>query len=189
MNQLTETIRSGIPAAWREVRAIVAGMFGLCLLLAVAKRPRLALTSSLLLGWVFYFFRDPERVPTAAADDLIFAPADGKVTHIELVDEPEFFKGRAWRVSVFLSLVDVHVQRCPYPGRVDYLHYEPGNFAPAFFSDTAGNEFNFVGISTPRGPIGVKQIAGVLARRIVCWPQIGDSLSRGQRLGLVKFGS
>lgn len=88
-----------------------------------------------------------------------------------------------------MSLFDVHVQRAPYQGTVKFLHYQPGNFAPAFLSDTHQNEHNLVVLSTPYGAIGVKQIAGILARRIVCWPGVGDELKRGERLGLIKFGS
>ncbi len=180
---------SGILAAWREVQAIVLGLTSVSLLALLTKKQKLALLSAILLGWVFYFFRDPERVPASPSDEWILAPADGKVTDIEIVDEPLFFKGQAQRVSVFLSLFDVHVQRAPYQGRVEFLQYQPGSFAPAFLKDTHSNENNFIGLSTPNGPIGVKQIAGILARRIVCRPDIGDELAAGQRLGLVKFGS
>jgi phosphatidylserine decarboxylase len=180
---------SGVWAAWREVRFIVLALLGSGLLAWLVKQRGLALLCATLLGWVFYFFRDPERTPVSASAEWILAPADGKVTDIELVEEAHFFKGPARRVSVFLSLFDVHVQRSPYQGVVELLHYQPGQFAPAFLKDTHGNEANLIGLATPYGPIGVKQIAGVLARRIVCWPRLGDELARGQRLGLIKFGS
>lgn len=180
---------SGILAAWREVKAIVLALAALDLLALLFGKGRLALLSSILLGWVFYFFRDPERAPAAASSDLIMAAADGRVTDIELVVEPYFFKGPARRISVFLSLFDVHVQYCPYAGQVKFLHYEPGDFVPAFLSDTSSNESNLIGLSTPPGPIAIKQIAGILARRIVCWPELGDRLLPSQRLGLIKFGS
>ena len=180
---------NSVLAAWREIRSIVMAL-GSALCVALLTRQRiLALLLVGLLGWVFYFFRDPERTPAASAPRWILSPADGKVTDIEPVHDPLFFKGPAQRVSLFLSLFDVHVQRSPYQGQVQFLHYQPGSFAPAFLRNTSENEYNFIGLSTPRGRLGVKQISGVLARRIVCWPGLGDELATGQRLGLIKFGS
>ncbi len=180
---------SGITSAWREVRAIVLGLAGLGLLSWLLKIRWLALLAAGVLGWVFYFFRDPDRLPPEFDPAWILSPADGKITTIELVDEPHFFAGPARRVSIFLSLIDVHVQRAPYHGTVDLLRYESGSFAPAFLKDTHGNESNLIGLQTPYGLLAVKQIVGILARRIVCWPEPGDSLITGQRLGLIKFGS
>jgi phosphatidylserine decarboxylase len=180
---------TGVTAAWREVKGIVLALAGASLLAWFIKLRGLALLLASLLGWVFFFFRDPDRLPPSSAEEWILAPADGKVTDIELIDEPYFFNGPARRISVFLSIFDVHVQRSPYQGLVELLRYQPGSFAPAFLKDTHTNESNFIGLSTPRGPVAVKQIAGILARRIVCWPQPGDGLARGQRLGLIKFGS
>ena len=179
----------GLLAAWREVRPIVTSLIGINLIALLFRKGWLALLSSSLLGFVAYFFRDPERVPASVAPDLIVAAADGVITDIELVEEPHFFQGSARRVSVFLSLFDVHVQYCPYDGQAQLLRYIPGGFAPAFLKDTGENESNLIGLSTLRGSIAVKQIAGILARRIVCWPQVGDNLARSQRLGLIKFGS
>lgn len=180
---------NGIPAAWREVRAIVVGLAGLGVLSWLLKIRWLSLLAAGVLGWVFYFFRDPDRLPAEFDPDWILAPADGKITHIELVDEPYFFAGPARRVSIFLSLIDVHVQRAPYHGTVEFLRYESGGFAPAFLKDTHGNESNLIGLQTPHGPLAVKQIVGILARRIVCWPELGEPLVTGQRFGLIKFGS
>jgi phosphatidylserine decarboxylase len=179
----------GILPAWREARSIVVGLFALSLVAFLFKRWWLAFFSATLLGGVFYFFRDPERSPASTSPEWIVAPADGTVTAVEIIDELLYFKGPARRVSMFLSLFDVHVQRCPYQGRVELLHYQSGAFAPAFLKDTHTNESNFIGLRTPRGPAAVKQIAGILARRIICWPTLGDELTTGQRLGLIKFGS
>ncbi len=180
---------SGIFAAWREVPAIVLGLI-LSIPMFLSTRWRwLALIPALLLGWVFYFFRDPHRFPASAAPEFIIAPADGKVTDIELLDDPLFFKGPARRISVFMSIFDVHVQHSPYSGVVQFLHYQPGTFAPAFLEDTHSNESNLIGLETPHGPLAVKQIAGIMARRIVCWVEPGDELVTGQRLGLIRFGS
>ena len=180
---------SGVIAAWREVKPIVLALTGVSLLAWLVKQKWLALLMTILLGWVVYFFRDPERTPVSSAPEWILAPADGKVTDIELVEEPYFFKGPALRVSMFLSLFDVHVQRSPYQGTVKFLRYQSGSFAPAFLKDTGDNEYNMIGMSTPHGPMAIKQITGILARRIVCWVDLDDSLKTGERLGLIKFGS
>jgi phosphatidylserine decarboxylase len=181
---------NGMRAAWREVPAIVSALTTAVIVPLLTRRWRwLAVLPAVLLGWVFYFFRDPERTPELLAPDLVIAPADGRVTDIELVNEPLFFQGQARRVSVFMSVFDVHVQRSPYTGQVRLVHYQPGDFAPAYLKDTHSNESNLIGLETPRGPLAIKQIAGVLARRIVCRVQPGDTLVTGQRLGLIKFGS
>ncbi|MCB0163219.1 MAG: phosphatidylserine decarboxylase [Anaerolineae bacterium] len=180
---------TGIKPAWREVRSLVLGL-GTASLLALSRRQmKIFLLSTGALSWIFYFFRDPNREPPSTSEEWILAPADGKITDIELVHEGEYFRGSVRRISLFLSLFDVHVQRAPYQGTVKFLQYQSGGFAPAFLSDTQQNERNLVVLSTPFGPIGVKQIAGILARRIVCWPTIGDELKRGERFGLIKFGS
>lgn len=182
-------IASGIRAAWREVKPVVLGLAGTSLLAGLAKQRRLALTAAGILGGVFYFFRDPDRFPPSINREWILSPADGVVTQFDHIHEPYFFNGPVQRVSIFLSLFDVHVQRAPYQGVVKFLRYEAGKFAPAFLKDTHTNESNFVGLDTPNGPLGVKQIVGILARRIVCWPGVDDPLATGERLGLIKFGS
>ena len=180
---------SGIFAAWREVPAIVLSLIFAVPLVFLTRWRWLALLPAVLLGWVFYFFRDPERVPISSAAEFIIAPADGKVTDIEMVDEPLYIQGQARRISVFMTILDVHVQHSPYDGKVRFLHYQPGSFAPAFLEDTKSNESNLIGMETPHGRIAVKQIAGVLARRIVCWVEPDDEVTKGQRLGLIRFGS
>lgn len=179
---------SGIRAAWREVKPVVLILGGISVL-AWPRWRWLSMGTGVLLGGIFYFFRDPNRHPPTNAPEWILAPADGVVTHIDRIDEPHYFKGTARRVSIFLSLFDVHVQRAPYQGTVQFLRYESGRFAPAFLKETHTNESNFMGLATPYGPVGVKQIVGILARRIVCRPAIGDSLATGERFGLIKFGS
>lgn len=180
---------TGLKSAWREVKSLVLGLATASLLSLMNRQWRIFLVSATLLGWVIYFFRDPDREAAATSDDLILAPADGKITHVELIHEPEYFRRSVRRISLFLSLFDVHVQRSPYNGTVKFLHYQPGSFAPAFLQDTHSNEHNLMVISTPQGEIGVKQIAGVLARRIICWSNLGDDLIRGERFGLIRFGS
>lgn len=180
---------SGILAAWREVPVVVVSLILAIPLTLFTRWWWLALLPTVLLGWVFYFFRDPERIPISPAPEFIIAPADGEVTDIELVDESLFIQGQARRVSVFMTIFDVHVQHSPYAGRVQLVHYQPGSFAPAFLQDTDSNESNLIGIETEHGRLAIKQIAGILARRIVCWVQPGDAVVKGQKLGLIKFGS
>jgi len=182
-------MKSGIVAAWQEVRAIVLILISAILFALWLQKRGLALLAAILLGWVCYFFRDPERIPDSTGALDILSPADGRVTAIDQVNEPDFIHGPAWRISIFLSLFDVHVQRSPYTGVVRFLHYQPGDFAPAFLKDTHSNEANLIGLETAHGSLLVKQIAGILARRIICWFGPGDALAAGQRLGLIKFGS
>ncbi|HBE72633.1 MAG TPA: phosphatidylserine decarboxylase family protein [candidate division Zixibacteria bacterium] len=149
----------------------------------------IALGAGLVALFLLYFFRDPERrVPEGAG--LIISPADGRVVVVAEVDEPFFIKGRARQVSVFMSPLDVHVNRAPVAGRVAYKKYHPGKFLPAY-KDKASldNEQMHLGIETAGGRVLVKQIAGALARRVICHPNIGDEVAAGQRMGLIKLGS
>lgn len=180
---------SGIIAAWREVKSIVASLAALSVLAALGKRRWLSLLPLTLLGWVFYFFRDPDRRPEVSGNEWILAPADGVITQIDTVDEAHFFNAPVQRIVIFLSIFNVHVQRAPYAGRVQFLRYQQGGFAPAFLKSAQENESNFIGLSTARGKLALKQMTGILARRIVCWVEDGDDLSAGQRVGLIKFGS
>lgn len=135
-----------------------------------------------LAAFMLYFFRDPEReVP--ADDHLIVSAADGKVTRIETSDEHKL-------VSVFLSPLDVHINRSPIAGQIREITYVPGKKMPAT-SDNASliNERNSLVIEGENITVTCTQIAGILARRIVCWAKAGDNLERGQRFGLIKFGS
>ncbi len=144
-----------------------------------------------LWGFVLSFFRDPERViPTDPA--ALVSPADGTITHVEEVDDPDFPGGRVLRVSIFLSVFNVHVNRVPRTGRVTALHYYPGAFHDARALDChAHNEQFWIDLlEESRGiPIRVKQIAGAIARRIVCWLRPGEQVRAGDRLGMIKFGS
>ena len=181
---------SGFLAAWREVKAIVLALIGATLLALWTQKRGLGLHSQprSWAGCSTFFETLSERLLRAALD-LILAPADGRVMAIEQVDEPDFIQGRAWRISIFLSLFDVHVQRSPCAGVVQFLRYQSGDFVPAFLKEAQRNESNLIGLKTPHGQLAVKQIAGILARRIVCWAALGDELRSGQRLGLIKFGS
>lgn len=182
-------IVQGAQNAWREVHAIVLGLVGLLLLALGLRRPWWAAAAGGTLLWVFSFFRDPERTPDAQGDNFILAPADGLVRKIEVVHEPYFLHAEARRITIFLSIFDVHVQRSPYAGELSFMHYQPGSFAPAFLQSADENEFNLIGLQTAHGPLVFTQMTGILARRIVCWKQVGDQLEKGERFGLIKFGS
>lgn len=141
--------------------------------------------------FVFSFFRDPERVIPGDKNVLV-SPADGKVTHIEEVAEPDFPGGRALRVSIFLSVFNVHVNRAPRASRIDKVVYYPGEFLDARHGDCARrNEQLWIDmndLATGRS-MRVKQISGAIARRIVCWLKPGDVVAAGERFGMIKFGS
>lgn len=137
----------------------------------------------------FYFFRDPERkIPQS--DNLILSPADGTVVMIEEVDEPYYFKERVQRVSIFLSVFNVHVNRIPVSGVVEFVKYIKGKFLVAF-ADKASeeNEQSIIGIQHKKGKILFKQIAGIIARRIVYHVKEKDNVTAGDRFGLIRYGS
>ncbi|MXX86711.1 MAG: phosphatidylserine decarboxylase [Acidobacteria bacterium] len=137
-------------------------------------------------GFCVFFFRDPERRPPDEATALL-APADGRVTEAGPANEGE---PGTQRVSIFLSILDVHVNRAPAAGEVRAVRYREGAFRAAFRKDAAErNERNELEMTTGRGTIRIRQIAGVVARRIVCRVRAGDRLARGERFGLIRFGS
>jgi phosphatidylserine decarboxylase len=143
----------------------------------------------LFVMFLLFFFRDPERrVPEG--ENLILAPADGKVILIKPYNNLEFITGGGTLVSVFMSLFDVHVNRIPISGVVKYFKYNPGKFFPAF-KDKASleNEQTELGLENEHGKVVFKQIAGILARRIVCKLKPGDLVKAGDRFGMIKFGS
>lgn len=136
-----------------------------------------------------FFFRDPERhIPQG--ENLILAPSDGEVILIRPFDYLEFMSSGGTLVSVFMSLFDVHVNRAPISGVVKYFNYNPGKFFPAF-KDKASleNEQTELGLENEHGKVVLKQIAGILARRIVCKLKPGDVIKAGERFGMIKFGS
>jgi phosphatidylserine decarboxylase len=142
-----------------------------------------------LAVWVVAFFRDPER-SWARGERLIVAPADGKVVSVIEVDEPDFLQGRAQRVSIFMNVFDCHVNRYPTDGTVAYRHYNPGQFGHAAAEKSSlSNEQASVGVRAPRGKLLVRQIAGLVARRIVTDHEVGTVVHQGERLGMIRFGS
>lgn len=143
----------------------------------------------LLAAWVAYFFRDPERRGERGAQ-LAIAPADGKVVQVAEVDEPAFVHGRALKISIFMNVFNVHVNRYPVSGRVAYTHYNPGKFLNAA-ADKASleNEMSSVGIESGVHRVLVRQVAGLVARRIVTYSRTGDPCEQGERFGIIRFGS
>lgn len=158
--------------------------------LALSLGPWTALIAVVPWAIVVWFFRDPERRAPERADVLL-SPADGRVQDIQEVDAPSYVGGRALRIGIFLSPLDVHVNRAPCEGTVEHLRYLAGEFLPAYNPKAPErNEAVELGLSTPAGmKVLVKQITGVLARRIVCVARPGVRLARGARYGMIKFGS
>jgi phosphatidylserine decarboxylase len=147
---------------------------------------------ALFVAFTLYFFRDPEpAVPSAAA--AIVSPAHGRVDCIDRVEEPVFLGGACQRVSVFLSIFDVHVQNAPVAGTIALLQHRDGQFLNAMKLEAAEqNESLLVGIESSEQPgekVAVRLIAGLLARRIVPWINVGDAVARGERTSLIQFGS
>lgn len=146
-----------------------------------------------LLGlFTAFFFRDPTR-DGVVEPGMVLAPADGRVVEVAVLDAdeaPHFLRGPCRRISVFLSIFDVHVQRAPVSGRVAHRDYRPGSYAVAWKPKASEeNERSDVGLETPAGRVLVRQIAGLVARRIVTDPEVGERVERGRRIGLIRFGS
>jgi len=142
------------------------------------------------VAFLFYFFRDPEReIPYG--ENLVLAPADGKVVSLKEVEEPHYIGGKAIQISIFLSLLDVHVNRLPANGKLEYLKYNPGIFLMAWDEQASSmNERADFGMLHPSGmKIFFRQITGFLARRIVYHINEGEELKAGRRFGMMKFGS
>ena len=161
--------------------------------LALARRSwslwLLAIVITLLALWVAYFFRDPERSGERGAN-IVVAPADGKLIMITDVDEPAFIGGRATRLSIFMNVFNVHVNRYPVDGTVGYLHYNKGKFLNAAAEKSSlENEQSSVGVQHGSNRILVRQIAGLIARRIVTYAKLGETVKQGDRMGLIRFGS
>jgi phosphatidylserine decarboxylase len=137
----------------------------------------------------FFFFRDPKR-NTPIDNNIVVSPADGRIIKIAEVEENHYLHGKAILVSIFMSVFNVHVNRIPITGEIDYLDYKQGNFLPAFKEKSSElNEQMRIGINSQKGKIFLVQIAGIIARRIVCNLKIGDKVKIGERIGMIKYGS
>ena len=173
--------------------AIAAAAAAAAFAMALARRswPLWLLAFALLVIalWVAYFFRDPERTGERG-DRVVVAPADGKVVMITEVDEPTFMHGPAARVSIFMNVFSVHVNRYPVTGVVKYVHYAPGRFLNAATDKSSlDNEQMSVGLEARGYRVLVRQIAGLIARRIVTYSREGDRAEQGERFGIIRFGS
>jgi phosphatidylserine decarboxylase len=146
----------------------------------------------IVTGWCVYFFRDPPRV-TPLASDLVISPADGKVSAVTVGMAPrelDLGDQTRRRISIFMSVFDCHVNRSPVAGRIDKIVYTPGKFINADLDKASeDNERNGLVIESEHGPVAVVQIAGLVARRIVCFAAADDPLAPGERIGLIRFGS
>jgi phosphatidylserine decarboxylase len=172
----------------------VAFLLLIALVLGATVRPTWALVSGTavwgaLALWVASFFRDP-RPTGPRGDTYLLSPAQGHVVSVVDVDEPTYVRGPATRISIFLSVFDVHVNRYPVDGTVELVQYNPGKFLHAG-KDKASldNEQTTIGIRGPHGPLLVRQIAGSVARRIVTDARTGEPARQGERLGMIRFGS
>jgi len=158
-------------------------------LISLALFPVLSILFAGLLLFTLYFFRNPERVPSGDENTAVSA-ADGVVTTIDEVDEGEFLKTKMRRIGIFLSVFDVHVNRSPIAGEVTHSEPKPGGFLDARDPQSSIlNQSRTWVISGPLGTILVKQITGAIARRICPWAVVGDTLGRGERFGMIRFGS
>ena len=144
---------------------------------------------TLLAAFVFYFFRDPER-ELPFGEGTVISPGDGKIIDIREVQEPSFIEGACRRITIFLSVFNVHMQRAPVSGDVAYREYRPGEYAVAWHPKASEkNERSSLGLVVRGHRVLVRQIAGLIARRIVTYPEQGQHVERGERIGLIRFGS
>jgi phosphatidylserine decarboxylase len=180
--------REGIPFILIAT-ALAVGTFGLALMRRSWPLWLLAFLLTIIALWVAWFFRDPERMGERG-ERLVIAPADGRIVMIADVDEPSFVHGKATRISIFMNIFNVHVNRYPVNGTVRYVHYNPGKFINAA-ADKASldNEQMSVGLDSGGRLVLVRQIAGAIARRIVTYSKEGDTARQGERFGLIRFGS
>ncbi len=188
---LADTMRNAFvpvhPAGW----PFVAGFFGASVVLGFIWIP-LFWFGLLLTAWCAYFFRDPERI-TPTADNLVISPADGIVSAVGPAtppDELDLGSDEMLRISVFMNVFSCHVNRAPVRGHVSKIEHRPGKFLNAELDKASSeNERNGLVIDSPNGSVGVVQIAGLVARRIICWHDEGTNIKIGERFGLIRFGS
>ncbi len=179
----------GVPFA-KEGIPFIAVPAGVTLVAGLLGWPVLVALGALATAFSAWFFRNPSRVVPHGAN-LIVAPGDGKVIAIEEEFEPRYLKERSVRVTIFLNVFDVHINRFPCDGAIEDVQYQPGLFLVASKPEaTIRNEQNAVMIKTAEGiKVLCVQVAGLIARRIVCWASPRDQAVRGERYGLIRFGS
>jgi len=174
----------------REVYPLILGSAAVSVGLWAVGWAKAAAVAGIASAAIAAFFRDPERA-IPAGDGVVVSPADGKVVSITPVNGETIFSKAVTRVSIFLSPLDVHINRMPVAGTVEFVRYQPGKFLAAYKEDSSSeNEQNALVIKSEGGAqLGVVQIAGVIARRIICHAKAGDRFRRGDRFGLIMFGS
>jgi len=178
-----------IPVA-REGYPFIAFIAFATIIFALIGYDIIALITLFLTGFVVYFFRDPERI-SPNDEDVVVAPADGKIILIEKIFDDRFVNDHVYKISIFMSVFDVHVNRIPFAGKIEKIQYAAGSFYAAN-TDQGGlaNEHCGVILTTEKDfRYAVVQIAGLIARRIVCWVEKGDTIERGKRFGMIRFGS
>jgi phosphatidylserine decarboxylase len=182
-------IHNRLPVAREGIPFILTGI-GLTSIPLILDWKVVAILFAVLTLFTIYFFRDPDRTP-AHEEKAVLTPADGKVISIEKLNGDNHFEDTAIKISIFMSIFSAHINRIPIRGRITQLSYHPGKFFSAN-RDKASlyNEYNTVTLETDnRKNIVLVQIAGLIARRIVCWVKKGDYVEAGQRFGLIRFGS
>lgn len=188
---LSDTIRNVFVPIHREGYPFIGIFFVVSLVLGLIWEPLLWI-GLLLTAWCAYFFRDPQRV-TPVDDRLVVSAADGKVSSVgPALPPPELGLPAVemLRVSVFMNVFSCHINRAPVRGRVSLVEHRPGKFLNAELDKaSADNERNGLVIEGPQGPVAVVQIAGLVARRIVCWAEAPGALAMGEKFGLIRFGS
>jgi phosphatidylserine decarboxylase len=168
---------------------VAAGVFGIALVRRSWPLWLFAFALALIALWVAYFFRDPVRTGERG-ERLVIAPADGRVVMITEVNEPTFMKERSIRLSIFMNVFNVHVNRYPVSGIVRLVDHTPGRFANAATDQSSlENEQTSIGIESGSNHVLVRQIAGLIARRIVTDSRVGEHVRQGERMGLIRFGS
>jgi len=146
-------------------------------------------TGGIITIFCVYFFRNPERIIDDTTGTVV-SPADGRVMDIMTMTEDNYLQAEAIRIRIFLSIFNVHINRSPLAGRVEWVKTVPGQYLPAYKDEVSThNARNYVGLLTVWGKVLVVQITGLVARRLVCWVKPGDSLATGERFGLIRFGS
>jgi phosphatidylserine decarboxylase len=172
-----------------EGRWFIAGAFVILAILLVSRYWWFALLWLPIAIWVVAFFRDPTRTGDRG-EKLVIAPADGKVVSVLKLEEPSFHRGEAMRVSIFMNVFDCHVNRYPSSGTVAFRQYNPGKFINAAAEKASvENEQSSIGLTTSNGPVLVRQIAGLIARRIVTDHHEGHEAKQAERMGMIRFGS
>ena len=176
-----------------KIITITTVIFLILLVLNIFVSNPVVIVVTVIAGFIFlfnfYFFRDPQRV-IPQIDNIILSPADGKIIKIDEIDEPLYFKEKTRMVSIFMSVFSVHVNRIPLAGKIEYLDYQVGKFLAAFdHKASQDNEQSIIGITNGNQKVLFKQIAGVIARRIVYDVQKGQEVKLGDRFGLIHYGS